>query len=219
MLQFADARAGCGPAAGLRNGHITFGCFNNLAKITPCVLATWATILRQVPRSRLILKTHQFTDPPTRDRVLQSFAAHGVDATRIELRGSSRHRAFLGEYNLLDLVLDPFPYSGGLTTCEALWMGVPTLTMPGETFASRHSTSHMCNVGLSDWVAPTRQAYVELAVAKASEPHLLADLRDGLRARVKSSPLCDSARFGRNLGDALRHAWQQWCLAQAESLC
>ncbi len=193
------------------NGHVTFGCFNNLAKITPRVIATWSSILHRVPDSRLVLKTHQFADAPTRGRLLGAFAAHGIAASRLTLQGASPHRAFLNEYNSIDMVLDPFPYSGGLTTCEALWMGVPTLTLPGETFASRHSASHMSNAGLADWVAADLAQYVELAVARSADRDALAALRNGLRARVKGSPLCDAPRFGRHLGRALRHAWRHWC--------
>ena len=127
------------------------------------------------------------------------------------LQGASAHRAFLNEYNGIDMVLDPFPYSGGLTTCEALWMGVPTLTLPGETFASRHSASHMSNAGLSDWIATDLTHYTDLAVAKSANLDALAALRAGLREQLKASPLCDAPRFGRNLGQALRHAWQHWC--------
>jgi predicted O-linked N-acetylglucosamine transferase (SPINDLY family) len=199
------------PLPALANGHITFGCFNNLAKITPRVIATWAEVLRQVPEARLVLKTHQFSDGPTADRVRAAFDGEGIPAGRIELRGSSAHRAFMGEYGQIDMVLDPFPYSGGLTTCEALWMGVPTVTLPGEIFASRHSMSHLSNVGLSDWVARDEPDYVALAMAKATDIAALAALRAGLRARVKASPLCDAPRFGRNLGAALRHAWRAWC--------
>jgi protein O-GlcNAc transferase len=113
-------------------------------------------------------------------------------------------------------VLDPFPYSGGLTTCEALWMGVPTVTVPGEIFASRHSMSHLSNAGLSEWVAGDLAGYLELAVAKASDIPALAALRSGLRARVKASPLCNASRFGRNLGAALRLAWHEWCSDAAQ---
>jgi predicted O-linked N-acetylglucosamine transferase (SPINDLY family) len=199
------------PLPALANGFVTFGCFNNLAKITPLVIATWATILRRVPESRLVLKTHQLGDQPTADRFLAAFAQHGIDAGRIELRGSSGHRAFLGEYGGIDMVLDPFPYSGGLTTCEALWMGVPTLTLPGEIFASRHSASHMSNAGLADWVAGSVDDYVEMAVARAGDLDGLARLRAGLRERVRHSPLCDAPRFGRNLGEVLRFVWRDWC--------
>ena len=200
-----------GPLPALANGHITFGCFNNLAKITPRVIATWSGILQRIPDARLVLKAHQFTDAPTVERIRAEFAAHGIPAARLQFRGPSGHRVFIGEYNDIDIVLDPFPYSGGLTTCEALWMGVPTVTLPGEIFASRHSMSHLSNAGLADWVAPDLAGYTELAVTKASDITALAALRSGLRAQVKASPLCDSPRFGRNLGNALRHAWCDWC--------
>jgi predicted O-linked N-acetylglucosamine transferase (SPINDLY family) len=117
----------------------------------------------------------------------------------------------MAEYNQIDIVLDPFPYSGGLTTCEALWMGVPTVTLPGEIFASRHSASHLSNAGLADWAATDLADYVERAVARAADLEGLAVLRRGLRARVKAGPLCDAPRFGRSLGSALRHAWREWC--------
>jgi len=197
----------------LKNGHVTFGCFNNLAKITPRVLETWSRILHRVPTARLILKTHQLSDSRTREILLDSFRAHGIDARRIEMRGSSGHRAFMGEYGDVDIVLDPFPYSGGLTTCEALWMGVPTITLPGELFAARHSVSHLSNAGLGDWVTGSTESYIEMAVARAGNVAALAELRQGLREIVRQSPLCDAPRFGRNLGEALRHAWRAWCEA------
>lgn len=202
------------PLPALRNGHVTFGCFNNLAKITPVVIETWAAILGRLPSARLVLKTHQFSDPATAGRVHAAFVACGIAPARVELRGSSGHRAFLREYNDIDIVLDPFPYSGGLTTCEAIWMGVPTVTMPGEIFASRHSLSHLSNVGLGDWAAPDIEGYVALALEKAAELEALAALRAGLRARAKASPLCDAPRFGRSLGGALTHAWHDWCARQ-----
>jgi protein O-GlcNAc transferase len=203
------------PLPALINGHVTFGCFNNLAKVTPRVIATWCSVLRRVEGSHLVLKTHQFTDPVTTGRVRAAFATHGIPPERLELRGPSGHRDFIGEYNDIDIVLDPFPYSGGLTTCEALWMGVPTVTVPREIFASRHSMSHLSNAGLADWVACDMAAYVELAVTKASDVAALAALRARLRARVKASPLCDAPRFGRNLGAALRYVWRDWCTADA----
>jgi protein O-GlcNAc transferase len=199
------------PPPALKNGFITFGCFNNLAKITPLVMQTWATILHRVPNARIILKTHQFSDGPTSDVIRAAFAALGVDPMRIELRGSSGHRAFMGEYGDVDIVLDPFPYSGGLTTCEALWMGVPTITLPGEIFASRHSASHLSNAGLTDWITNTVDDYIEAAVARAANPAALAEQRCRLREQVRQSPLCDAPRFGHSLGAALRHAWRAWC--------
>lgn len=202
------------PLPALTRGYVTFGCFNNLAKVTPVTIATWCEVLRRLPDARLVLKTHQFSDAETRAEVLSAFVAHGVAASRIELRGASHHREFLRQYNDIDIVLDPFPYSGGLTTCEALWMGVPTVTLPGEIFAARHSLSHLSNAGLPDWAATSREDYVELALRKAADLPALAALRVGLRAHVQNSPLCDAPRFGRSLGAALRHAWCDWC-AQA----
>ncbi len=206
-----------GPLPALANGHVTFGCFNNIAKITPRVIRTWARILRRVPDARLVLKAHQFSDPGTAQAMLEAFGNEGVAPGRIACRGASGHRVLLGEYNDVDFVLDPFPYSGGLTTCEALWMGVPTLTCPGETFASRHSASHLCNVGLSDWVVSSLDEYEGQAVARAADPGALAALRGSLRARVQASPLCDAPRFGRHLGKALRHAWAEWCRGRASA--
>jgi protein O-GlcNAc transferase len=196
----------------LTNGAVTFGCFNNLAKITPRVIETWCEVMRRVPTAKLILKTHQFSDRPTADGFLADFAALGVGSDRIELRGSSGHRAFLGQYGDVDIVLDPFPYSGGLTTCEALWMGVPTITLPGSFFAARHSVSHMSNAGLADWVSGSIDEYIDMAVARSWDLAALAELRAGLREKVRRSPLCDAPRFGRNLGAALRHAWREWCV-------
>jgi len=195
------------PAPFNRNGFITFGCFNNIAKITPRVIETWCGILTAVSESRLVLKTHQFSDAPTAERFLQAFERFGVDPSRVETHGSSAHRAFLANYNDIDIVLDPFPYSGGLTTCEALWMGVPTVTLPGEIFASRHSASHLSNAGFPDWVAPDLPGYIDMAITRAGDMAGLAALRETMRERVRVSPLCDAPRFGRALALALRHAW------------
>ncbi|HEX5328500.1 MAG TPA: tetratricopeptide repeat protein, partial [Acetobacteraceae bacterium] len=200
-----------GPLPAATNGFLTFGCFNNLAKVTDQVIRVWADILHRVPASVLVLKTYQFSEPATADRVRRQFATLGIADPRIELRGASPHREFMAEYNQIDMVLDPFPYSGGLTTCEALWMGVPTVTLPGETFASRHSMSHLSNAGLGDWVAGSLDDYARLATTRASDLAGLARLREQLRAQVKASPLCDAPRFGRHLGAALRHAWMAWC--------
>ena len=196
-----------------RLGHVTFGCFNNLAKITPDVVACWSTILHRVSGARLVLKAHQFSDQPTADQMRNTFASHGIDPHRVETRGSSSHRGQLLQHGDVDIMLDPFPYSGGLTTCESLWMGVPVVTLPGQTFASRHSTSHLCNVGLPDWVAPDIAAYQDIAVQRTAHLTDLQILRGGLRGRMRESPLCDAPRFGRNLGAALRLAWRQACEA------
>jgi protein O-GlcNAc transferase len=195
------------PAPVLQNGFVTFGCFNNIAKITSRAIATWCEILHILPDSRLVLKTHQLGDAPTAERFRESFRAFGIGPDRVETRGSSPHRTFLANYNDIDMVLDPFPYSGGLTTCEALWMGVPTVTLPGEIFASRHSASHLSNAGFGEWVARDLADYRNIALRWASDPVSLSRLRQTMRTRVRMSPLCDAPRFGEALGKALQHAW------------
>ena len=177
-----------GPPPALARGHVTFGCFNNLAKITPSLLDAWSRVLSLAPDARMVLKTQAFAEAEVRARVLAEFAARGVAPGRLELRGGSSHRAFLSQYGDVDMVLDPFPYSGGLTTCEALWMGVPVLTLAGEIFASRHSVSHLSNVGLADWIAADVDAYVAQAVSRAADVGALAALRAGLRGAREGEP-------------------------------
>jgi protein O-GlcNAc transferase len=199
------------PLPAVAAGGITFGCFNNLAKVTPEVVRTWAAVLAAIPGSRLVLKAPQLDDPALLPQVEARLAAAGLDLNRVALRGASVHRAHLASYADIDVALDPFPYSGGLSTCEALWMGVPTITLPSRSFASRHTLSHQENAGLSGWAAESPDQYVALAARWASDLDGLAALRSGLRAQVAASPLCDAPKFGRSLGAALRHAWQAWC--------
>ena len=150
----ADAPA-VGPLPAVRQGHVTFGSFNKPAKINPLVVQAWAAILRRVPRSRLVIRHQGFEAGSVRRRYESLFAGQGIESDRLELLGRATHADLLSEYQRIDLALDPFPYSGGLTTCEALWMGVPVITCPGETFASRHALSHLSNVGFPGTVAPT----------------------------------------------------------------
>ena len=156
-----------------------------------------------------MLKTHWLDDAGLRRRLTEQFADHGVAADRLELLGKTGHRQQLEEYNAVDLALDSFPYSGGLTTCEACWMGVPAITCPGETFASRHSPSHLSNVGLTDTITSDVGEYVLTAIQLASDLPRLAALRAGLRHRVAQSPLCDVGRFTGQLATALRTAWRE----------
>jgi predicted O-linked N-acetylglucosamine transferase (SPINDLY family) len=202
-----------GPLPALERGHVTFGSFNNLSKITPEVVALWAQIIRRVPRSRLLLHAPALGGATARRRISHSFVAAGGDPARLELRGTLRRPELLAAYNTIDVALDPFPYSGGVTTCEALWMGVPVVTSPGETFASRHSFSHLSNVGLTETIAADHCAYVDRAVALAGDVAHLADLRAGLRERVASSPLCDGPRFAAHFMSLLRDVWRRWCRA------
>jgi len=198
------------PLPALTQGCVTFGCFNNPAKLTPEIIATWASILRQVPGSRLTLKSGGMNDASIAEPLAERFAAHGIVPNRLDFQGRSPHLELLAQYQRVDLALDPFPYNGGLTTCEALWMGVPVVTCPGETFASRHSLSHLSNVGLTETIAASLEDYAQLAVALAQDLPRLAALRAGLRERMAASPLCDGKRFARNLMRLLRDAWRQW---------
>ena len=195
------------PLPSLKRGYTTFGSFNNPAKITAEVVSVWAEILRRVPGARLVLKYRGLGDAGVRGRYLELFTAEGVEERRLELLPSSLYAEYLAAYHEVDVALDPFPFSGSATTCEALWMGVPVVTCPGETFASRHTLSHLSNVGLTETIARDRNEYVELAVSLAGDLPRLAALRGSLREKMASSPLCDGKRFAANLTNLLRNVW------------
>ncbi|MBF0153501.1 MAG: tetratricopeptide repeat protein [Magnetococcales bacterium] len=199
------------PLPALERGHITLGCFNNQIKVTPEVVSLWSAILHRLPGSRLIMHSAGLDDPKTRARYGGWFRAQGIDATRLELGGRLAHRALLAAYGEMDIALDPFPYSGGLTTLEALWMGVPVVTMTGRTFCGRHSTSHLSNAGLTALVTHSPEAYMDTVRELTHNPDGLAHLRTTLRRRMEQSPLCDGPRYTRNLELAFRNIWQQWC--------
>ncbi len=200
------------PALAGRAGQgVTFGCFNNLAKINEQVINVWAEILLAVPRSRLLVMTHSLADPRIRERFRAPMLARGVEAACICLQPAAPSFELLNWYNEVDLALDPFPYVGGLTTIEAMWMGVPTVTLAGTGIAGRHSVSHLSNSGLGDFVTERVEDYIALAVRWAGDLEALAALRSGLRARVAAGPLLDWAGFTRNLEDTYRSMWHRWC--------
>jgi predicted O-linked N-acetylglucosamine transferase (SPINDLY family) len=204
-----------GPLPALGRGQVTFGSFNNPAKLNPEVLALWARVLRRVPDSRLMLKYRGLDNPPVQARFRELFARHEIGAERVELVAPSQHAGLLQTYGTeVDIGLDPFPYSGGITTCEALWMGVPVITCPGATFASRHSLTHLTNAGLGQFVARDFDHYVELAAEWARNLDQLAALRAGMRAQLLASPLCDAPRFARNFERLMREAWCRWVAGQ-----
>jgi protein O-GlcNAc transferase len=193
----------------LQTGQLTFGCFNNGAKYSPQTLDAWAAVLRRVPKSRLLLKYGGLDQPSVQNRIRGQLADRGIAGERIIMEGWSEHREFLARYHQVDLALDTQPYSGGLTTCEALWMGVPVITWPGQTFAGRHSTSHMANAGYGQFVADDMAGYVELAAEWASRIDELAAIRAAMREQMSRSRLCDGPTFARNLLALLRHAWEE----------
>lgn len=188
------------PAPVSRNGFVTFGSFNNPSKLTPATLGAWGRLLIDLPGSRLLLKGQSFADPGARDRFVASFTALGIEPSRIDLRaqtpGAADHLALYGE---IDLALDPFPYNGATTTCEALWMGVPVVTLLGERHAARVGASLLTQMGLSEWIAADLQAYHAIALSLAQDPVKMAAARRGLRARMAASSLCNGADFARKL--------------------
>lgn len=211
----ADAPA-VGPLPALGSGRVTFGCFNNCTKYSQRMMEAWATILDRVPRSRLLLKAGPLDDAGVRERWRNWFAARGLEDDRILLEGWSPPSELLACYNRVDIGLDTQPYSGGLTTCEALWMGVPVVTFPGRTFAGRHSTSHLSNAGYEQFVADDLPAYIELALHWAQRPDELARLRGEMRARVAKSPLCDAQQFATDWLKLLRESYQSLAAEKSE---
>lgn len=195
------------PAPCLANAAVCFGSFQRLVKIDDRVLDVWADVLKAVPNSRLRLQATSLADAEVRDDVLARLAERGVAPERVSLHGRTSREDYLAAHAEVDILLDTFPYPGGTTTCEALWMGVPTVTLAGDTMISRQGASLLTAAGLSDWIASTPDAFVALAARHASNPQALADLRSGLRERVLASPLFDGPAFGRNVEDAL---WRMW---------
>ncbi len=186
------------------SGHVTFGCFNNFAKVTPEMIALWAQVLSDAPGSRLLLKSGGLADPGTCAGVVRRFASAGVEEGRVLFDGERRSVAdHLRLYSRVDIALDTFPYNGATTTCEALWMGVPVVTRAGRTHASRVGASFVGQVGLASWVASDAAGYRRICREWASDIPALAALRAGLRDRMSRSTLCDAARFVRRLEDAL----------------
>lgn len=196
----------------VRAGHITFGSFNTSAKINERTCELWARVVLAVPGSRLVLKSHQFSDSALCEYLVGLFARHGLEASRVTFLPSEMRPAdHLRAYERLDIALDPVPYNGTTTTCEAMWMGVPTVTVLGDMHASRVGASLLTNVGLSELVAKDEHEYVRVASALAQDAPRLAALRAGLRDRMRASPLCDASAHAARFAVALRTMWQSWC--------
>ncbi len=193
-----------------RNGWITFGSFNNPAKVNAAVVALWAQVLHRVPGSKLLLKYMDvFSVDEVRGHYLRLFASHGIAADRLVLpgEGSQARGQHLARYGEIDIALDPFPFSGSTTTFEALSMGVPVITLPGDRMVSRWSAAMLRKVGLARLIARTEAEYVELARSLAADPRELARLRVELRGRVPRSPLCDERKRVRQLERLYRAMW------------
>ncbi|HEX9466646.1 MAG TPA: tetratricopeptide repeat protein [Alphaproteobacteria bacterium] len=195
-------------------GAVTFGSFNHLPKVTPEVVAAWSRILDATPNSRLILKAKLLGDPAVRERYTRLFAGHAIPATRLEMVGWQAAPAdHLALYRRIDVALDPFPYNGTTTTCEALWMGVPVITLAGDRHAARVGASLLAAAGLEALIAGSEADYVERAVTLGRSPEQLGTLREGLGECVRMSTLCDAPGFARRIEAAFREMWRRWCEA------
>ncbi len=195
-----------GPLPIERNGYLTLAAFHNVGKIGALSIELWAKVLRELADARLIMKYKKLTDPVVQARIVAMFADAGIAADRLTIEGTSPHQAMLARYNDADIALDSRPYSGGLTTLEALLMGVPVITLPGRTFAGRHSLSHLSNAGLAELVARDEADYVQLVTDLARDRPRLAEMRRALRGRVAASPIGDAKRFAADFLDMVRQA-------------
>ncbi len=188
-----------------------FGCFNNPHKITPDVITLWARVVKAVPGARLRLKARTFLEPTTVDRLRRRFADAGLSPERVEIEGRRTFAEGFAEYSTIDIALDPFPYHGTTSTCEALWMACPVVTLPGRTCVSRVGASLLARVGLDDLIARDADHYVDIAAGLAADPSRLAELRRSLRPTMARSALCDGPRFARHMEAAFREIWRRHC--------
>jgi predicted O-linked N-acetylglucosamine transferase (SPINDLY family) len=187
--------------------------FNRADKIGPNVLAVWARILVAVPHSRLVLKSATFSFLEVCRRFKGAFADRGIDPERLELRTASTYEQLLAEYSGVDIALDSFPYNGGATTCDALWMGVPVVARLGDSLISRQSAAMLEAARLSNLIARDDDSYVQIAADLASDVTRLGALRNGLRPAIIASPLFDADAFADALVARLRLVWREWCSA------
>lgn len=185
------------PPPALRNGYITFGCFNNPAKLNPQVLQLWSTLLQQLPTARLLLKP--FSSDSERALWRNKLQAVGIDPQRVELRAKSDYPRMLEEYGDVDIVLDPFPFNGGATTCEALWCGLPVVNLRGDSMLARQGACLLNAAGLERWITTTPADYLRLALELAGDLPALAAQRQQQREQIRRSALCDATGFTRAL--------------------
>ena len=202
------------PAPMGKNGHVTFGSFNLLAKATPQVIALWAELLRRLPESRLLLKAAGLGETLARAHVTGEFAKHGIGEERLVLFGKDRDfAAHMARYHEVDIGLDPFPYNGTTTTYDALWMGVPVVTLATDRHAGRVGKSILENLGLPELIAQSESEYLDICLRLAGDLSKLDALRSGMRERMRASPLLDGARLTRNIEAAYRDMWRRYCAA------
>jgi predicted O-linked N-acetylglucosamine transferase (SPINDLY family) len=189
-------------------GSITFGCLNDFRKINDGVLRVWAKILRAVPSSRLLALV---PEGPSREHIVEVLGREGISGERVGFVARQPRRQYLEYYHRIDISLDTLPYNGHTTSLDSLWMGVPVLTLTGETIVGRASLSILNNIGLPELVARTEEEYLQLSATLAHDLPRLAQLRSSLRQRMQNSVLMDETRFARQIEDAYRAMWRGWC--------
>jgi len=202
-------KATVAPPPCLKNGFITFGSFNNLAKLGTSTITMWAEVLRKVEKSRLILKTLHLGEARLAERVQQQFILRGVDPSRLTITGYTEGDDHFEQYASIDIALDPFPYSGATTTIEALHMGVPVVSLSGDRYASRMSQSILKGIKRGEWVVSSQDEYTELAIQLAQDFEGLSNIRRSLRAEIEQSELCDHEKFGKDFESVLESIWAQ----------
>jgi predicted O-linked N-acetylglucosamine transferase (SPINDLY family) len=189
-------------------GHVTFGCLNNFCKVTSVTLGLWRDLLTTVPDSHLILHA---LEGRHRQTTIDFFPSTGINSSRVEFVGQLPLRQYLEQYNRIDIALDPFPYGGGTTTCDALYAGVPVVTLTGDTAVSRGGSSILSNLNHPELIATDPRQYLDIAASLASNPSRLAQYRSSLRGQMESSPLMNSPAFAKDIEAALRSMWRAWC--------
>ncbi len=200
------------PSPSLKKGHITFGSFNNPAKITPEIIETWATILHQTPNSRLLLKGLLLGDKDTRTYYTSLFTRHGISKDRLDLIAYKKSTVeHLSIYNDIDICLDTFPYNGTTTTFEALWMGVPVIVLHGDRHASRVGASILTHLQLTELIAQSPKDYIATAFQLATDPSRLRKLRLDMRSKLTNSPVCQPHAFAHQIETTYRRLWHLWC--------
>jgi len=206
-----------GPLPALSNGHLTFASFNAFGKINPRVFRLWGRLLQAIPDAELVVATGgKDGDAIIEAQVRQTCEQCGVPLDRLKPVGRKPFKEYLEYHNEVDIVLDAFPYTGATVTAHALWMGVPVITRAGPSPINRSATSMMHSVGLPEFVATSEDDYIAIACRFAGDLQALADIRQGLRARMQASPLMDGERVTRSLEEAYRRVWREWCATQKE---
>jgi len=195
------------PLPALSAGFVTFGCLNNFAKVSPAAQELWLEILKKVPQSRLILHSRPGAHL---NAIRERFIQNQIAPERWEFLGYQDWTDYINTYNRIDIGLDPFPYNGGITTCDSLFMGVPVITLVGQTAVGRAGKSLLSNVGLPELIAQTPEEYVDIVVKLADDLPRLAEIRRTLRQRMEASPLMDAQRFAGHVEAAYRQMWRQW---------